>query len=85
MFNDLYHRLSETSLSHTLSICFCQMINHFKGNVSLYRLMSAAEEGEGLSEGSDDPPPPPFSFFFEGGAKFIHFLYKVLAKRSVQK
>ena len=37
--------------------------------------------GRGGSEGSDDPPPP----FFGGGANFIHFLYKVLGKRSVQK
>ena len=33
--------------------------------------------GRGGSEGSDDPP------FF--GANFIHFLYKVLGQRSVQK
>ena len=35
----------------------------------------------GGSEGTDDPPP----FFGGGGANFIHFLYKVLGKRSVQK
>ena len=33
--------------------------------------------GRGGSEGSDDPP------FL--GANFIHFLYKVLGQRSVQK
>ena len=33
--------------------------------------------GRGGSEGSDDPP------FL--GANFIHFLYKVLGRRSVQK
>ena len=33
--------------------------------------------GGGGSEGSDDPP------FL--GANFIHFLYKVLGQRSVQK
>ena len=34
-------------------------------------------KGGGGSEGSDDPP------FL--GAKFIHFLYKALGERSVQK
>ena len=32
----------------------------------------------GVGKGSDDPP------WGEGGANFIHFLYKVLGNRSVQ-
>ena len=45
--------------------------------------------GGGGSEGTDDPPPffaaPPPKKKVGGGANFIHFLCKVLGKRSMQK
>ena len=45
--------------------------------VSAYNKDRFRGVGRGGSEGSDDPP------FL--GSNFIHFLYKVLGQRSVQK
>ena len=47
----------------------------------LYDYYACKGVGRGGSEGSDDPPPPPFFL----GVHLIHFLYKVLGLRSVQK
>ena len=40
-------------------------------------------KGGGVGGGGSDTPPP--FVFVGGGANLIHFLYKVLGKRSVQK
>ena len=60
-----------------MSMILSKLMGGKSADVIRHRWNRSRGVGRGGSEGSDDPP------FL--GANFIHFLYKVLVERSMQK